>query len=1106
MWNRPLLQTKGRLGIVIGICFSLLCVKDFTMFLPNVTTTMNAYMKIVLICLGFVAALTAARLYWNDWFPGFQKAQAIQGELDLRDWDVNSARKFTLDGTWEFYPQTLAEWDENGQPVFTGRPLYTTVPGGWDRYLSAGETVLSGGDASAGHTTAAGGSSSFGYGTYRLKVLVNPDQKVNFALNVASIRSSSALYVNGRLLGQSGRPAATEDQYVAENVPYLVAFPSDADGVIDIVIEAANYRDGRGGGLIRSLLFGNETSVYRNVRVSVSMQMAVAIVYLMHAVYALILYAIGNRDKRLLYFAVLIISSMLLMGLSTDDKIISRYVYIPYDWSFKWMYLATIAVAYALYRCLYDYIQPFLRKYVMPALMWFCAVIVPVIVVVPVAYVLQWDVVILLVVSTMYVLTIFSVLQFVLKQKTVRLLLVLSMLAFSNHFFWWIFLVAKGAKPVYYPFDLILAMVLFTCIWFKRYFQTSREAVSLAERLLKEDRLKDTFLANTSHELRNPLHVIVNITESVIQRDKHAMSAQSLRDLRLAKMTGKHLTFVLNDLLDVMRLRKNSVRLNTRDIPIRSIVQGVGDMLQYKLAGKPVRILNDIPADFPPVRADESRFVQIMFNLMDNAVKYTSEGEIRVRAAVRGWFAHISVQDSGIGMDPQTSKDIFQAYRQEEADRQTIEAGFGLGLSICKQLVELHGGSIRFTSEPGMGTTFTFSMPLAGRHADVRDDDSAGDLPEEPFGQNTMLPSLGEWTERLPAADIPSIGASQAEAAAAEETSAMNPPRVDRMRVLAVDDDPINLGLLESILPREQYELRTVTNAGAVIPLLDSQEWDLVISDVMMPHISGYALTQMIRAQYSLTELPVLLLTARSKPEDIEAGFLAGANDYVVKPIEVLEFCSRVRALTEMRKSARDRLRLEAAWLQAQIQPHFMLNTLDTIISLSDFDTPKMNVVLQAFTNFLSNKYRFHNTDELVPLAYELDVVRSYLYIEQVRFADRIVVEWDVGETLEVLVPPLSIQPLVENALEHGILPRRRGGRVRISTVEHAEAVEIVVTDDGVGMDEATKQRILSGKVGDGEHVGLWNTQQRLTRLYGSGLRIASSPEHGTTVSFVVKK
>ena len=168
-----------------------------------------------------------------------------------------------------------------------------------------------------------------------------------------------------------------------------------------------------------------------------------------------------------------------------------------------------------------------------------------------------------------------------------------------------------------------------------------------------------------------------------------------------------------------------------------------------------------------------------------------------------------------------------------------------------------------------------------------------------------------------------------------------------------MDDDPINLQVLSTILPAEQYELETVTSGKAALARLNTKEWDLIITDVMMPHMSGYELTRSIREKYSISELPILLITARSQPEDIYTGFLAGANDYVTKPVDALELNVRVQCLTDLKDSISERLRMEAAWLQAQIQPHFLFNTINTIISLSEIDIDRMAILLDEFGYYL---------------------------------------------------------------------------------------------------------------------------------------------------------
>ncbi|MFJ7733515.1 histidine kinase [Lysinibacillus sp. NPDC097231] len=270
------------------------------------------------------------------------------------------------------------------------------------------------------------------------------------------------------------------------------------------------------------------------------------------------------------------------------------------------------------------------------------------------------------------------------------------------------------------------------------------------------------------------------------------------------------------------------------------------------------------------------------------------------------------------------------------------------------------------------------------------------------------------------------------------------------------------------------------------------------MSDIMMPHMSGYELAKRIREQFSISELPILFLTARQQREDIQIAFLSGANDYVKKPMEYVELKSRVNALVRVKQSSEERLRIEAAWLQAQIQPHFFFNTLSSIISLHGVDDTQMEELLLAFSNYLQMSFDFQNADLVVPIDYELKLVRSYIAIEQIRFGDRVQVIWDIPENIELSIPPLSIQTLDENAVQHGILPQRGGGTVTIRIVETEQHFNITISDNGVGFDNTDPKEKTS--------VGLVNTEQRLNQLFGVELTIESVVGQGTTISFPIPK
>lgn len=187
----------------------------------------------------------------------------------------------------------------------------------------------------------------------------------------------------------------------------------------------------------------------------------------------------------------------------------------------------------------------------------------------------------------------------------------------------------------------------------------------------------------------------------------------------------------------------------------------------------------------------------------------------------------------------------------------------------------------------------------------------------------------------------------------------------------------------------------------------------------------------------------------------------------------------------------------EVAWLQSQIQPHFIFNTLNSIAALSLSDLPKMQALIERFSDFLRLSFDFKNSDLTVDITHELELVKSYLYIEEARFGSRLNVVWDLDEVLNFSLPPLTIQPLVENAIKHGILARNQGGSVKIS-IRKAEGFYMVsIEDDGVGFADKTD----SSRQG----TGLKNIDKRLVQLYGEGLDIESKEGRGSKVSFKIR-
>lgn len=1025
---------------------------------------------IILLLVFILVVLTGFRILWMETFQYPKQASIHNGQFDLRNWNAEDGSIHLLDGEWEFYPSQWLIDGSRQQLLVDNAPRHIQVPGGWSEVLHADKP------------------SPYGYGSYRLLLYVDPAKHLNYSIRVPSVRTASELYVNGRLLTKSGLVATTKDEYISKDLPYSTTFTADDNGVIELVIQAANYVDSRSGGIVRSIKFGSEEAIAKEMKASIFMQFLAAIIFIMHAVYALILYLIGNREKKLLYFSLLALCVTITSVFSTDEKLFHQLFYIGIDWDFRLTNIAFVIAAYALLQCTNHRELPYWRRmYPVYKIMNLGTAGITlflnptqVIMLFPIYYVLG---------GTAAVITLITMFKKVIKDLKSNLLLLISFLALMNYALWSLILLDSGLSLVYYPFDMIIAIACLASVWFKDYFIMHANTKELATTLQRMNDHKDQFLANTSHEFKNPLHSILNMSQSVLKRERHLLQERSIKELETVLSVGRRMTLILDDLIDVMSLREGNPRIHKRVIFIQPIVTGVLDMLQLNADVKSVKIANQIPEDFPPVYADENRVVQIVFNLLHNAVKYTNDGSISIQGFVKDGRAYIVIADTGIGMDENMLKRLFRPYEQASTNETMIDGGFGLGLSISKQLVELHGGTLVVSSILGEGSKFTFSLRLAGLEVEEENDLTNSFEPLQSMPIQEIASSVYMEKVKIPPAT--------------NQTTLIETNR-ERPILLVVDDDPVNLQVLEAILPPDEYDLTMVTSGKEALAVLDTKDWDLVISDIMMPQMSGYELTRMIRERFTLTELPVLLLTARSQPKDIQSGFIAGANDYVTKPVEAIEIKSRIEALATIKQSVREQLRLEAAWLQAQIQPHFIFNALNAVTALSDINLDKMRNLLDEFSNFLRNKFEFQNMDRLVPIEEELSLVRSYLYIEKVRFEERLQVIWETDDRGDIKVPFLTIQPLVENAIRHGIMKRNRGGTILIRISVYETHAEITVEDDGDGIDGVQLQRIFERKADSRSGVGLINTDLRLKRHFGTGLHITSTLGTGTKVTFHV--
>ncbi len=407
------------------------------------------------------------------------------------------------------------------------------------------------------------------------------------------------------------------------------------------------------------------------------------------------------------------------------------------------------------------------------------------------------------------------------------------------------------------------------------------------EELKRLDTLKDEFLANMSHELRTPLYGIIGIAESLIGGAAGPPSKESIHDLSLIVSSGRRLALMVNDILDFSKLKHHDIILSRNPVNLYSLTQMVIAVLQPMAVRKSLAIRNDIDPETAMVDADENRLQQIMLNLIGNAVKFTEAGTVTITAerdTPEGGLFTVTVADTGIGIPPDKTDRVFETFEQADGSIARMYGGTGLGLSIAKKLVELHGGRIWVESELGIGSRFYFTIPAAS--GDARPDKGVS----ETMGPFIDTPGLFPG---ITLEEIRTIG-SGAKGKAREHG-----------RILVVDDEPVVLQVMINYLTLEGYDVVTAASGTEALERLEQSTFDLVLLDVMLPRMSGYEVCRHIRENLSPYDLPVLMLTARNKPEDVVAGLEAGANDYLTKPVNRQELLARVNSLISLQISVK---------------------------------------------------------------------------------------------------------------------------------------------------------------------------------------------------------
>jgi len=459
------------------------------------------------------------------------------------------------------------------------------------------------------------------------------------------------------------------------------------------------------------------------------------------------------------------------------------------------------------------------------------------------------------------------------------------------------------------------------------------------ENLKKADKLKDEFLSNTSHELQTPLNGIIGMTESLIGGLRGPLPDAAMRDLEIVTASGKRLSNLVNDILDFSLLKNKDIKLQMRPVDIHGIAEIVITVTQHLTGDRDLKLINSVPENFPPLRGDENRIQQILYNLVGNAIKFTSEGIIEVSAEIKNNIAHITVSDTGIGIDEDKLSKIFNPFEQADGTISRLYGGTGIGLTITRYLVELHSGTMNVRSLVDQGSGFSFTIPLYKTDA-MSEEDTA----------EISKASIQAAVSKVHAPHIPLSSIEK------------NKFSSDKPSVLIVDDDNINLQVLENILSLENYTILKASNGKQALDMIETNIPDLILLDIMMPGMSGYEVSHIVREKFSLFEMPILMLTAKTRISDMVEGFEAGANDYLPKPFDRTELLARVQTLLTLKKTVKESQMVLMYEQQLNFARNIQMSSIPGELPVSPFF--ELGACYVPTDRVGGDYYNFHHIDE----------------------------------------------------------------------------------------------------------------------------------------------
>ncbi len=662
----------------------------------------------------------------------------------------------------------------------------------------------------------------------------------------------------------------------------------------------------------------------------------------------------------------------------------------------------------------------------------------------------------------------------------------------------------------------------------QRVVERTDELRRANERLRDLDRLKSRFFANISHELRTPLSLVLAPLESMLDGELGELDGEQRERLAGVQRNALQLLKLIDDLLDLSKLEEARLRLRLAPVELAGLAERIVDTAAPLAQRKRIELAVQAEAE-AEIEADEEKLERVIVNLVGNALKFTdSGGQVTVAVGQEAEEAWLRVCDDGIGIPADQLEVIFDRFHQVDASVTRRHGGSGIGLSLARELVELHGGRLDAASAAGAGSTFELRLPrtAAGLPAE-RIERRRRDLPvaDRRRAEDRGLP---EWNDQIRASqrykylDID-------RATERRVVQRQSPAAPKAARLLVVDDNPEVLQYLEQVLG-DRWELWHSQDGERALELLRAQRHDLVVSDVMMPGMSGLELCQRIKSDPRLQDTPVVLLTARSGEQARIEGHHVGADQYLSKPFKPAELRAAVDGLLagrsrqseaaahrraasletllaglahELRNAchqARNAQTAAGEMLRRELDAErdaALLERLERMQAIAQRALERIAAVVASLQQYAFQRLQVSWAE----LDFDALVERAVGQLTEAE-AKGVALELALESAARVRGPREALRQLVLNLVENAIQAVEPGGAVRVSTRAQTGRVLLEVVDDGCGMEAEQRERIFdlfytTKEPGRGIGLGLAMVDKTVADL-GGKVTVDSQPGQGS--------